>query len=191
MDTVALGCRVHTGWAALVAVRVAGADIEILARRRIELLPKDGPSRFVYHQAAEAGMPAAVEMVERVVRLAAETTLASIRAAVDAVPGVTCCGVPGGSTKVPEDLAAILGSHSLIHAAEGRLYRDAVIAAARSCGLRVHAVLEKSLKPRAAELAALAKSAGPPWSEDQRIATAAALSALESPAEVGRASGTR
>jgi hypothetical protein len=56
----ALGCKLHTGWAMLVAVAGDPGGIEVLLRRRIDLLPPDNSiPRFVYHQAAEmpAGQP--------------------------------------------------------------------------------------------------------------------------------------
>jgi hypothetical protein len=47
----ALGFRLHTGWAALVAIAGVPGKFQVLLRRRIELLPRgDSVPRFVYQE---------------------------------------------------------------------------------------------------------------------------------------------
>ena len=46
---------------------------------------------------------------------------------------------------VPGDLAGILRSHAWMHAAEGMLYRQAVLAAAAECGWTARAVEQSAL----------------------------------------------
>jgi hypothetical protein len=71
------------------------------------------------------------------------------------------------------------------------VFRDALVRAAGACGLKAHAIPEKVL-PKHAEralatpasrllkiVAALGRSAGPPWGKDQKDAALAALVALE------------
>jgi hypothetical protein len=87
------------------------------------------------------------------------------------------------------DLARILTSHALLHAAERDLYEQAVIEGANRAGLPVttvpatgklldHAsqVLGVELGP---SLAALGKAVGAPWQKNHKEATAAALVALD------------
>jgi hypothetical protein len=83
-------------------------------------------------------------------------------------------------------LDAILASHSLMHAEEGRFYRDVVAGACEAVGLAVRRVLERQLADDvaaklgvdAAEVAErlreMGSRIGPPWSEDQKLATLAA-----------------
>ncbi len=75
--------------------------------------------------------------------------------------------------------AAILASHPLLHTAEGQMFRDVLSWAASRCNLPVMAVPEKQLP--AASLSAmdsLGRTIGPPWTQDQKYDTLAALLAL-------------
>ncbi len=97
-------------------------------------------------------------------------------------------GVPSGATEPPDDLATILGSHTLLHTAEGALYRDALADAAADAGLRVEqppardlfthvsAVLGVDVR---AILQGLRRDLGPPWTADHKTAAAAAWLALD------------
>jgi hypothetical protein len=74
--------------------------------------------------------------------------------------------------------------------AEGVLFRDVLVRAARECGLRLFELPEKMLTPHAEvalgtpasslakEIARLGKSAGPPCGKDQKDSALAALVAL-------------
>jgi hypothetical protein len=62
----ALGFKLHTGWAVLVVLAGVPGRLEVLLRRRIELLPSgDSIPRFIYHQAAELPPAPAAEVVQR------------------------------------------------------------------------------------------------------------------------------
>jgi hypothetical protein len=63
----------------------------------------------------------------------------------------------------------------LLHAAEGLLFRTAIADAVGECGFTVVAVQERDLKGR---VATLPRPQGPPWREDEKLATVAALIAL-------------
>ena len=184
----------HTGWAALVAV-ARPERIEVLLRRRVELLPADGSiPRFVYHTAAEMEGEEAAALVKRAAGAAQKTARAALQEAVDQLRRmkitVKAAGIPTGSTAVPEQLERILKSHPLIHAAEGALFQQAVATGCEGCGLKITAVREKELMDRAAKaygtdaprfrktVDELRKTAGPPWSADQKTAAVAALLAL-------------
>jgi hypothetical protein len=199
----ALGFKLHTGWAMLVAVAGQPGEIQVLFRGRIELLPLDeSVPRFVYHEAAELSLPDATALVKRVRE-------ASQRAARFAIKNVLrdldsggakadVCGVLSGSTPVPDDLPRILRSHPLLHAAEGALFQQAIVSACESCGLAVAAVREREVWSRAAaaldspepglrrKVDALRKSLGPPWSADHKTAAAVALLALKPPVSGAR-----
>jgi hypothetical protein len=193
----ALGFRMHTGWAALVAAARLPGKFEVLLRRRIELLPDDGSiPRFVYHTAAEMDRTESAALVKRAVAGSQKAARTALNEIVESLRrsevAVESAGIPTGSTKLPPELAAILGSHPLIHAAEGALFQQAVSRACESCGLRVVTVRERDVFAQAAgacgsevthfreSLNELRAAVGPPWGADQKTAAAAALLALRS-----------
>jgi len=100
------------------------------------------------------------------------------------------CGLLLASGRPLPPLAKILASHPLLHTAEGELFRDALRAACRDCGLPIVTVKERELFPLAAadlrlpaeriehHLAAMGKGIGPPWRQDQKLAAVAAWLAL-------------
>lgn len=85
----------------------------------------------------------------------------------------------------------VLAVHFRMHKAEGVLYRDVLIQASEQCGVRLVAIAERQLIESAEralkrpanglvkEIAALGKTAGPPWGKDQKDAALAALVALK------------
>jgi hypothetical protein len=79
---------------------------------------------------------------------------------------------------LPGHLAGILRSHAWMHAAEGVLYRQAVLAGATGCGWAAHAVEQSALPAAEQELAALGQVAGRPWRRLEKDAARAALSLL-------------
>jgi hypothetical protein len=87
-------------------------------------------------------------------------------------------------------LEKILAAHTLIHTADGELFREALRLAARKHGLKEFREREKNLLGRGAEalrisegallreLTELGRGLGPPWSQDEKFATLAAWLAL-------------
>jgi len=79
-----------------------------------------------------------------------------------------------------------------MHKAEGVLFRDALIHAAKECRIKAVEIPEKELMSHAerelktpvgkltAQITALGKTAGPPWGKDQKEAALAAMIALRS-----------
>src|SRR5882672_535223 len=193
----ALGFKLHTGWAVLVAVAGNPSEIQVLLRRRIELLPPDNSiPRFVYHQASEMPLRQASELVKCAREAAQESARLAVRDAVEEMTSqgvrIDVCGVLSGSTVVPNDLAAILRAHPLIHAAEGALFQNAIVWASEGHGLKVVLSREREIWARAAaawditepgvrkNVDALRKALGAPWGADHKNATAIALLALKS-----------
>jgi hypothetical protein len=157
----AIGFSVHTGWAAAVVLTDAPS---VLARFRIDLATTEHDARFVYHAAAERGR--AAERIRKAAALARGHAEAALRAAI-AAHAVGVAALPASKRVLPE-LATILASHPLLHAAEGELYRLAIAEACAALGLLV-------VTPRA--VAPLVQP-GPPWAKDQRDAAALAWGAL-------------
>ena len=192
MKRVGVGFREHTGWAAMVAVGGGVSAPVVLARRRYELCDDDLP-RAVYH----AARPLDLENAERLVRSVGESartaaewqlrrTLAELGAGGYRVVGAAVAG----PRPVSDDLEEILGSHALVHTAEGQLFRDAIVGASAAVGLPVVRFVQHELFEEAADqigtsdaslrsqLTGLGRALGPPWQRDQKEAAAAAWLAL-------------
>jgi hypothetical protein len=187
----ALGFSVHTGWAAMVAV---GSKDAVLDRRRFVLIAGDAPERprFVFHAASKLPIEAAGKLVAESQELAYANALADLHAAIRALPDhdVVACGIVGADRPLEAPLESVLRSHSLIHTAEGRLFREAIRRAGEAVGIAVVEVRSRELRARAAaalrvgegkleeHLAAVGRAAGRPWAKDQRDAFSAAAIAL-------------
>jgi hypothetical protein len=193
----ALGFKLHTGWGVLVAVAGDPDKIQVLLRRRVELLPpKSSIPRFVYHAASQVSLAQASELVKRGTKAAQEAASLAVKNAVEELTScgvrIDVCGLLSGSTVVPDDLATILRSHPMIHSAEGALFQSAVVSACESRGLRTVVMREREVWVRAAaawqvteselrkKVDGLRKTLGPPWSADHKVASAIALLALKS-----------
>jgi hypothetical protein len=158
----ALGFSIHTGWAAAVALSDQPA---LLARRRVELAGADHDARFVYHAAAEHGRAAErIRKAETIARERAQAALSELLRD----HAVAIAAVPPPKRALPA-LEIILASHPLLHAAEGELYRRAIVDACLAAGLEV-----VTPAPRAPTLGKV----GPPWGKDQKAAAALAWAAL-------------
>jgi len=157
---------------------------QVLERRRITIADPQLPgSKQPYHAAAELPFSEAEASLLRALESSRALALHAMQTSIDALRSqgheVVACGLLLGSGKPLPELPAILASHPLLHTAEGQMFRDVLSWAARVCNLPVTAVPEKQLP--AASLSAidsLGKTIGPPWTQDQKYATLAALMAL-------------
>src|SRR6266516_3740498 len=100
-QAAALGCRAHTGWAALVVVAGGVARPEIVIRSRAELGDPSGRVRSsVYHAARALEPAAAATLVEVAERIATEQAAAAfertLREATDEGAVVRSCAVAVG-----------------------------------------------------------------------------------------------
>jgi hypothetical protein len=191
MRAAAIGCRAHTGWAALVVVAGSLTRPEVVLRGRAELADPSGRVRRNVYQAARGMEPAeAAVLVEAAEQVGSERAAAAFqqtrRDLADKGADVRSCAVVVGASRRGLRLESILASHALAHAAEGRLYQEALLQGADSCGLPAIAVPKRSiweegestlgvdqdtLRRRIDELR---KELGPPWAEDQKLAALAA-----------------
>ena len=176
----ALGFYAHTGWAVVVAMT---RDLAPIYRGRVALLEgADAGYGHVYHLAKDAGSPSAAE--KKIAAAIAESTkrartqIAALRKQLD--PDVIACGVVLGNSRPLPSLEAILRSHAMIHTAEGVLYRNSLLDAARSEGLRATGFPAAALAKHAlrGRIDALRSRVGAPWNQDYRAAALAALLAL-------------
>ena len=172
-------------------VRVAGTigELEILERRRIELVdPAIPDARQPYH-AAEHLPPA--ERDALVLRLLQSAYDHGRRALDGLLDGAAAVGLVGGPMLERTDASYVLAAHARMHATEGALFQDVIRRAAQAKGLPVLAVPEKQVFAEAAlalnrspedleaKLAATGKQVGPPWQHDHKLATLVALLALD------------
>ena len=190
---VALGLKARTGRAALVAVAGDVREPQFVERSQIQLLPEGA---WAPYHAAEGLAPAAArESVKRSIasahRLAASGIREAARRCAEAGHELCGCAVLVGTGMPDWSTDEILAVHVRMHKAEGELFRDVLVAGARACDLELTTLPAKSALDDAArmlsltrarldaQLAALGKSAGPPWGKDQKEAAAAALVALK------------
>jgi hypothetical protein len=170
----------HTGWAAAISIG-AGKPLELLDRRRIELVPGGFEVAGVYHAAAELPLAKAKRLVADVRATAERNAGDSVRAILSALrerrANVGACGIVGAAKELP-DLAAILRSHALIHTAEGELYRAALARGAQAQGLELVFVPARNLDADVAWVRAMGRAVGPPWGKDQKLAAVAASQLL-------------
>ena len=188
----AIGVKARTGRAILVALGGSAGAPRFIERREMKLLPDDA---FAPYHAAEGLAPAAAEAnVKRDVahahRLAEDGIRAAQRRLEESGHDVKGCGVLVGKGLPKWSTQEILAVHVRMHAAEGELFRDVLVAAAKACELSLTTLPEKSALEEAAKalgisrtkldalVAALGKQAGAPWGKDQKEAGAAALVAL-------------
>jgi hypothetical protein len=195
MQHATLGCRSHSGWAALVAVAGDPKSPEVIDRRRIEIAdPTIRGSKQPYHAAEPLELPEAEALLKRCAASTARLAQQALRSAINDLRArgyqATSFGIVLGSGRGLPGLPAILKSHALLHTAEGEFFRHALLNAAERCTLALLGVKEREVYDRAAahlripstelqrRVADLGKPIGPPWSQDQKYATLAAWLAL-------------
>ena len=167
-------------------VEVAGSvdAPRVLARRRIVIADSElAGSKQPYHAAAQLPLAKGRALVEAAIEssrgLALEAFSEAMRPLVEKGHEIAGCGIVTGSGRALPGLESILASHALIHTAEGEMFREALAWAAAQCGLRVAGLREKAIEAGALKkMASLGKLLGPPWTQDQKFATLAALEVL-------------
>jgi hypothetical protein len=194
---VAFGLKAHSGWAALVVLGAGSSHLEVVDRRRVELVQEDEAewARQPYHAAKDLDPRDARELVQRGLQAARRNATREMRAGVrraqEGGHEVTACAVLMGEPMPDWSVEEILAVHFRMHKAEGVLFREALARAATECDLRLVTIPEKQLSVHAGRaltaplsillkrVAALGKSVGPPWGKDQKDAALAAMIALQ------------
>ncbi len=196
----AIGFRVHSGWAAVVAVCIDKGVPVVLARQRVHLVETfTYEFRQPYHTAEKMLSGQAKEFVARMQAEARRLAYGAIRelASRTLEQGVklTRCGLLLASGRTLPALEKILASHALIHTADGELFREALLHASTRCGLGEFTIKEKELLERAGQalrlkgdalvrrVTELGRPLGSPWSQDEKFATLAAWLALAVPSK--------
>lgn len=194
---VAFGVKAHSGWAALVVLGKSSGKLEVIERRRLELVEKDEApwAKQPYHAAEHLNPADARILVARGLKSARHIAVQEMRTAVKRVHEVgnevAACAVLVVDPMPDWTVDEILAVHFRMHKAEGVLFREALVRAATTCGLRLVEIPEKKLDEHAERalatslnslrktIASLGKSVGPPWGKDQKDASLAAMIALQ------------
>lgn len=192
MQTVAVGFRVHSGWAAAVVLCGPVDAPVVVDRRKIQLVKIFNYAyRQPYHTAEKMPRPDAIKFIRDVQSEAKRLAVSSLRALqADLAEGafkIARSALLLASGRPLPGLEKILASHALIHTADGELFRDSLRAACKVCDLPLEAIREKELfaagstkalgvQPAALKrrIAELGKGLGPPWSQDEKFAALAA-----------------
>ncbi len=200
LKQAAIGFRVHSGWAAVVAVCVEKGAPVVLARQRVHLVDTfTYEFRQPYHTAEKMLLGQAREFIARMQAEARRLAYRAVRElasrAQEQGAKLTRCGLLLASGRPLPTLEKILVSHALIHTADGELFREALLHASARCGLQEFTIEEKELLDRAGQVfrskpnevmrrvTELGRSLGAPWSQDEKFATLAAWLASKTPAE--------
>ena len=188
MRAATVGFRAHSGWTALVALAIEKGAPVVLARERVHLVEVFTYGfRQPYHTAAKMPLEKGSAFVTRMRNESRRLALRAIRklTADLLAQGYTLrgCGLLLSSGRPLPKLPQILASHSLIHSADGELFREALLHAAARCGLKALTVKERevldsashTLRVKPAELtrrvAELGKPLGSPWTQDEKLAS--------------------
>jgi hypothetical protein len=195
----ALGFRVHSGWAAVVAVGLEKGRPTALARERVHLVETFSYTfRQPYHTAEKMGIEEGRAFISGVRREARRLAQRAIRKLQGELPGqgykLARCGLLLASGRALPALEKVLASHALIHTADGELFREAILHASGRCGLREFTIKDKELlevagrklRLRPADLlrraTELGRELGAPWSQDEKFAALAGWLALNAKA---------
>jgi hypothetical protein len=176
-----LGFCSRTGSAEAVAVDVRAGAVALVGRWSVDLLDGRTPGQ-VFHVAQPLPAGRAEALVRRTIETVTAIATGRLYELLRGIGGVAAVAVVVGDFPVPDALPKILASHALMHAAEGRLYRDALLDAAAACGVRGVEVGRTLAAGRlvgdlAAHVATLGVSAGRPWRKEHKLAAVAALAA--------------
>jgi hypothetical protein len=167
----------------------------VLARQRVHLV-ESFTYRFrqPYHTAKRMSPDEGRAFVARVQSEARRLAYRAIRDLQDSLRAqgyqLTRCGLVLASGRPLPPLPQILASHALIHTADGELFRGAILHAGARCDFGSTTVREKELLSEASRvlrlkpndltrrIADLGRELGPPWSQDEKLASLVAWMAL-------------
>lgn len=188
----AVGFRVKSGWAAAVLLVGPTGSPRMIDRRVIQLSDPAVPdSKQPYHAVLEMTEEEGAKTEKHLRKVVEQFTSRSVSQLLEEHSGsghvLRVAGIVVGSDIDP---ATIKNPHIRAHALEGRLFRTAIEAAVRSCGLRCLVFVERTAFSKGAALlkrseeelkrviALLGRSGTGPWRADEKSAALAAWIAL-------------
>jgi len=196
MKHAALGFRMHSGWGVLVAVSSSTNSVELIERRRVVIAdPKIPGANQPYHFAASLTLSEAQEYLAKSATVSESLACATIEEVVRELEErdyrLLGSAVLWAAGRPLPPMANILRAHSLIHAAEGEFFRNAVQRACERLKISAARIRERELEEQVnatfgeaasrlrRRIASLGRAIGPPWTKDHKLATLAAAVILE------------
>jgi hypothetical protein len=184
-DDGIVGVSDHGGWAVFVT---AGRDGTLLDRRRVELVDGNLP-KIPHHSEAQAlPLDQAVALVERVRASAERHAALALDAVATTLPGRILGVALRRCPELPPTIGERITDYRAQNVADWVMYRKALAAAAEARGWAVHWYDAKQVLDAAGDALRIAdldahflqirRTVGPPWSQDHRIAMAAAIVAF-------------
>ena len=175
----------HGGWAVLVTADKIG---KLVDRRRVELVDRALPKIPHHSEGQRLPIDQAVELVEQVQASAsAHAKLVLDRVATELpvrIVGIALRHCP----ELPPTIAERITNYCASNVADWVMYRKALAAAAEARGWPVHwydsrkvealASGALGLKNLDSHFAEVRRSLGPPWTQDHKLAMAAAITAM-------------
>jgi hypothetical protein len=164
---------------------------KLLDRRRVELV-EDGLPKIPHHSEAQRlPMEEAVALVERVRASAERHAKLVLDEMATALPGYKLGIALRECQELPPTISERITNYRAQNVADWVMYRRALAAAAEARGWPVHWFDSRRVQEMAgralgvadmdAHFAQLRRAIGPPWSQDHRMAMAAAIAALNAP----------
>jgi hypothetical protein len=204
MRRAAVGFRVHSGWTAMIAVAAGKDGLELLVRGRLHLVKTfTYEYRQPYHTAAKLSPDEGRAFIGHVRKESRELAFRALRQLKVELEqqgySLERCGLLLSSGRPLPPLPRILAAHSLIHTADGELFRESLLHAAGRCSLWSLTIKDRELlfsasralraKPASLtrRVAELGRGLGPPWSQDEKLASLVAWLAVSSRANLPRA----
>ncbi|HUK86223.1 MAG TPA: hypothetical protein VLT85_01050 [Terriglobales bacterium] len=186
----ALGFRVHSGWAAAVAVAGPAKSPSVILRRTLILAdPALAGSKQPFHAAAGLELQKAEKLIQRCTESTHALAQQALRSVVAELrklgyrPAGACILLSSG--RELGALESILASHAMIHTAEGEFFREALRRGCKKSAVPLTGIKERELLDHAAEklrlppgklqarTAKLGEPLGPPWRQDEKLAALA------------------
>jgi hypothetical protein len=191
MKAAAIGVSVHSGWGSVVAMAGGKGTEEVLLRRRLVIIdPNINGAAQPYHYVETKEIRAAEKHLRK-------CAASSIRLAFEALTSIVSDLRERGfvlvsalillsSARPLPDLEEILGSHTLIHTAEGEFFRQAFRGAFERLKIPVTGIRTRDLDHCALKafgnaapgvqkrINGMGRSIGPPWTQDEKMASLAA-----------------
>ncbi len=197
MRSAGIGIRVHSGWGALVAVTGDAATLQVVERRRVDIIEPHVPGAFQpYHFSEKLPLAKAEQHLAKCAANSSQLAKAAMTSVMEELRGqgyaVAGAAILMSSGRPLPELAGILASHALIHTAEGEFFRKMFREGLEAAGISVVGIKERELAERAQaafgrsaaglqkKIDGFGKTLGAPWTSDQKLATMAACVVMRS-----------
>jgi len=190
MTNFSIGVEDHYGWANLVSVAASGRDINVIDKRRVDLIEPNLATSPYHHETLQMRESEAEKLVRAVKASANRRARIALATLITELAPATCRAIAIRTpplAELPAEVAEVHANYFIMCRADGMIYHQALTRAAAQRDLRVFqsdksGILElaaqvRGLKPATLErrLNALGRTLKPPWRKGHLVACAAAL----------------